>query len=81
LQLTFAIREDRVCITRNITDFKALHELIMESGGSHPGIFAVYSDNNQRRDLKSNHIVKAIGNITAILSSTRNHFLRLNEWR
>jgi predicted nuclease of predicted toxin-antitoxin system len=80
-QLAEAIREDRVCVTANCDDFEELHDLVMLSGGSHPGIFTLRSDNDRRRDMKPGQVATAIKNIASILVSVRNHFIRLNEWR
>ena len=81
LQLIFSIRENRVCVTRNRSDFEELHDLIIASGGSHPGICTIHSENDRRRDMKAGQIVAAIRNIEAVLSSLRNLLLSLNEWR
>lgn len=81
LQLTQAVREDRVCITRNARDFEDLHNLIRLCGGSHPGIFALHSDNDRPRELKPAHVVQAIRNLTSVLASVQNHFINLNDWR
>jgi predicted nuclease of predicted toxin-antitoxin system len=37
LQLTQAICEDRVCITKNAGDFEQLHDLVILCGGGIPG--------------------------------------------
>ena len=41
-------------LTRNARDFSVLHDLVQASGGSHPGIMLVHSDNdpNARSDSK-----------------------------
>jgi predicted nuclease of predicted toxin-antitoxin system len=81
LQLTHAIRDDRVCITKNSSDFEQLHALVILCGGSHPGIFTLRSDNDRRRDMKPGQVVHAINNVASVLSSVRNHVICLNEWR
>jgi len=80
-QLTYAVREDRVCVTANYNDFKELHDLVLQCGGSHPGIFTLRSDNDRRRDMKPGQIVTAISNVSGILASVRNQLICLNEWR
>jgi hypothetical protein len=80
-QLTYAVREDRVCVTANYNDFKELHDLVLQCGGTHPGIFTLRSDNDRRRDMKPGQIVSAIKNLVTILSSVRDHVICLNEWR
>ncbi len=81
LQLTHAVREDRVCVTANARDFQQLNNLVIQCGGSHPGIFTLRSDNDRRRDMKPGQVVTAIKNVATILSSVRNHVICLNEWR
>jgi predicted nuclease of predicted toxin-antitoxin system len=81
LQVTHAVRDDRICLTGNSRDFEHLHNLILLCGGSHPGIFALYGDSDRRRDLKPGQIVAAIQNVLEVLASLKSHFIRLNEWR
>jgi hypothetical protein len=80
-QLTHAIREIRVCITANYGDFEELHNLVIQSGGSHPGVFTIRSDNDRRRDMRPAQIVSAIKNAGELLSSVRDHVICLNDWR
>jgi hypothetical protein len=79
LQMTQAVRDDRVCLTRNSHDFEDLHDLILLSGGSHPGIFTMGNENNPRRDMKPGNIVKAIKNLSAVVASFRDHVICLND--
>src|SRR5439155_2598756 len=51
VHLTHAIEVDRVCLSQNYRDFENLHNLVIRSGGHHPGIFMVRRDNDPRRDL------------------------------
>ena len=81
LQLTQAIRDDRICVTKNASDFEQLHDLVVLCGGAHPGIFTVRSDNDRRRDMKAGQLVNAIENVATVLSSVRNLVLCLNDWR
>ena len=80
-QLTLAIAESRGCITGNHEHFEELHHLVLQSGGSHPGIFTVRKDNDPRRDMKSHQIVRAISNLEAFLETTQGSLLCLNEWQ
>ena len=81
MQLIFAIQNHRACITRNSSDFQELHDLVIACGGSHPGILTIHSDNDRRRDMKPAHVVAAIANIEAVITSVRNLILSLNDWR
>jgi len=80
-QLTYAVREDRVCITANYNDYEELHDLILQCGGSHPGVLTLRGDGNRRRDMRPGQIVKAIKNMESVLSSVRDHVICLNDWR
>ncbi|HEY1860090.1 MAG TPA: DUF5615 family PIN-like protein [Gemmataceae bacterium] len=77
----FAVRESRVCMTRNYGDFKALHDLVLEVGGHHPGILVVRLDNDVRRDLKPGAIVRALAKLEAAEVSLVNQYIALNAWQ
>jgi len=80
-QLTHSIRDGRVCLTKNHRDFMQLNDLILAAKGSHPGIFAVRSENDRPREIKTGQIILAIKNVLSILDSVQNHVICLNEWR
>ena len=80
-QLTYAIREGRICVTGNYDHFEELHHLVLECGGSHPGIFTIRKDNDRRRDMKPHQIVRAIANVQAFLQTTDGGIFCLNEWQ
>ena len=65
VQLTFAIRESRVCLTSNYDDYEELHWLLREAAGSHVGILVVRHDNDPVRDLTPKGIVTAIRKLEA----------------
>ena len=65
IHLTYAIREDRVLLTKNYCDFEDLHNLILQAQGHHPGILVVRQDNDPRRDLTPRGIVRAVRNMVA----------------
>jgi hypothetical protein len=50
-----------VLVTKNPLDFEALHTARLAAGGHHPGIFAIYQDNDPR-DMSNQEIVAAIAN-------------------
>jgi hypothetical protein len=81
VHLTHAIREDRVLVSGNHHDFENLHDLVIQSGGHHPGIFIVRRDNDPTRDLKIPGIVRAIRNLLAAVVPLRDEFHILNQWR
>jgi hypothetical protein len=81
VQLTHAVSDGRICLTRNAGDFEDLHNLIAVTGGTHPGILTVRMDNDRRRDMKPAQIVAAIENVSAMLESLKDHIICLNDWR
>jgi hypothetical protein len=81
VHLTHAIRENRVLFTGNHDDFEALHDLIMQAGGHHPGIPVVRRDNDPRRDMTPAGIVRAIDKLLAAGVPIADQFVILNQWR
>src|SRR3989442_1479657 len=62
-------------------DFHDLHDLILGSGGSHPGILLVRYDNDTKRDMKAHHVVRAIRNLEQAGFDTTGQLVILNHWR
>jgi hypothetical protein len=81
VHLTNAIRHSRILLTGNHDDFERLHDLVIESGGHHPGIFVVRRDNNPKRDLTARGIVTAINKIAAAGIDLVDACHVLNDWR
>jgi predicted nuclease of predicted toxin-antitoxin system len=81
VHLAYAVRENRVCLTRNYDDFQDLHKLILEVKGHHPGILVVRRDNDPRRNLTPGGIVRAIGNLVAANIVLVDEYQTLNHWR
>jgi len=80
-QLTYAVEQDRVLVTGNHEHFEELHKLVLQAGGSHPGILTVRKDNDRRRDMKPHHILNALTRLESFLQSVRGGFFCLNDWR
>jgi len=81
VQLTYAIREGRTCVTGNFEHFEELHNLVLRCGGSHPGVLTVRKNNDRRRDMKTHQVVRSIANIEAFLQTTKDNLLCLNDWQ
>jgi predicted nuclease of predicted toxin-antitoxin system len=79
--LTHAIREGRVMLSGNHHDFEALHDLIMQARGHHPGILVIRRDNDPRRDMTPRGIVHTIRNLTGAGVPLADCFYVLNHWR
>lgn len=77
----YSIRANRTLLSANHDDFEELHDLVLEAGGTHPGILIVRWDNDRRRDLTPRGIVTAIGNLLASNVPVESQFVILNQWR
>ena len=76
LVLDFARQENRVLLTQNCDDYEALHDI----NPNHPGILAVYNDDNPSKNMSFPKIVKAIANLEAASIPVANQFIPLNAW-
>ena len=81
VQLTYAIRENRVVLTANYDDYDELDSLVAESGGSHPGILVVRNENDPARKLTPKGIVVAIRKLEGAGVPIANEYIVLNHWR
>lgn len=81
VHLTRAIRDGRVCMTKNYDDFWLLHALLMQAKGTHPGIVVIRQDNDPTRDLTPKGIVAAIRKLEASGAPVENEYIVLNQWR
>ena len=75
------IREDLTTLTADRDDFGELHQLILTSGGGHPGIFVVRFENDPKKDMKPKHIAAAIAKLEKSGISVKNDLVVLNHWR
>lgn len=57
--LHHAVAEGRVLLTRNPDDFENLHREVVR----HPGIVAIYQDNDPTRDMNHAEVVRALNNL------------------
>jgi hypothetical protein len=65
-------------ITKNPPDFQVRHQ----ADPKHPGIFAIYQDNDVNRDMTDAHVVAAIARIEAVVGyPIAGEFHNLNLWR
>jgi predicted nuclease of predicted toxin-antitoxin system len=82
VQLTYAIKEDRVFLTRNYEDFEDLHNLVVDVGrGHHPGILVIRRDNSPRRNMAPRDIVRALRNLEAAGVPITDQYIVLNGWQ
>jgi predicted nuclease of predicted toxin-antitoxin system len=76
-----AVQQSLVLLTKNHDDFEDLHLLVQTTGGRHPGVLIVRSDNDPSRDMKDRDISRAIGNLMGAGVAVANEFHILNHWR
>lgn len=67
----------QILLTYNPADFERLHSRYPD----HPGIFAVYLDNNPGRDMTYSDVVRAIGNLQQLGLSLAGGFWVLNAYQ
>jgi len=79
--LTHAVRAGLTFLTADDEDFHDLHELILAAAGTHPGILLVHYDNDARRDMKPQHIVRAIRKLEQSGVDVTTQLIILNHWR
>src|SRR5262245_17531385 len=65
VHLLFAVRQLRLMVTRNYEDLGVLHQLVMDSGGHHPGILIIRQEQDASKNMKNVQIVKALEKLTA----------------
>jgi hypothetical protein len=79
--LAFATSEKRIVLTRNCTDFIALHT----NDPVHMGIICVFMDDDPRKDMSYVEIVRAIDNLDAYVMKVNwtlvGEFIPLNPWK
>lgn len=78
VHFAYAATNGLILITKDPDDFQALHL----ASPTHPGIFAVYQNNDVTRDMKDWDIVAAIARIEAAVGyPIAGEFHNLNAWR
>ena len=81
IHLMRSIQTNRSLMTRNYDDFKLLHDLVLFSGGHHPGILVVRRDNDPSRDMSNRAIVQAVAKVSDSGATFGDSFHILNHWR
>jgi hypothetical protein len=76
----FAVQQKLILVSRNRRDFQALHDLVIATGGSHPGIFIVCFDNDRTRDIKFKGIATSINKVERSGIPCENQVVILNQW-
>lgn len=74
--LQHAQAQDRIVLTYNCNDYRALND----AGAPHVGILGVYKNNNKMSDMSHGDIVNAIANLEASRWDFAGQFVALNLW-
>ncbi|MBM4254994.1 MAG: hypothetical protein FJ147_03760 [Deltaproteobacteria bacterium] len=77
VHLQYAMSQGLVLVTKNPRDFEELHGQYPQ----HPGILAIYQDNDPTKDMSVGDIVQAIRNVIAAGVLIAGQFISLNAWR
>ena len=92
LVLDYARVKNRILLTQNCDDFEGegcavtrripnhLVEALHQANSEHPGILAVYQNNDRSKDMSREEVVKAIANIETAKIELTNQFISLNQW-
>jgi hypothetical protein len=81
VHLAHAVKQQRVCLTRNYRDFKALHDLVLAAQGHHPGLLIIRSEKDPKKKMKPHEVVRAIANLEAAKVPTADDCITLNHYR
>jgi predicted nuclease of predicted toxin-antitoxin system len=79
--LAWAIGQGRPVLTRDHEDFADLHDLVLASGGHHPGLLVVRFDNDPSHNLTDRGIATALSNLEGSGLTLADQIHVLNRWR
>ena len=77
----FAVNQSRALLSYNYYDFELLHDLVVGTGGRHPGVLVVRKDNNRAKDLKPAGIVAALHKLIQSGRELVSQYIVLNDYR
>src|SRR5688572_19642055 len=63
LHFLYALTQQMPIVTRNASDFEALHEFVLGAGGHHGGLLIVYEEDDRSKNMRPPEIVTALGNL------------------
>ena len=79
--MTDAIGQGRLVLTRDYEDYADLHDLVIASGGRHPGILIIRFDDEPSRNLSHRAICTALANLASAGMPIDSQVHVLNQWR
>jgi hypothetical protein len=81
LQFLYAASRGMPILTRNASDFEALHEFAIGIGGRHAGLIIIYDEHDRRKNMRPPEIVAALSNLESASSPLLNQLVALNHFR
>lgn len=79
--LEYAARNRQTLLTKNPSDFLALHNVWFSKERQHSGILLVYDERDVSKNMTRSQIVAAIDNLVAAAVPIENQVHILNHWR
>jgi hypothetical protein len=77
IHFAYASKTGQIILTYNPKDFYILHK----ATPAHPGILAIYQDNDPSRDMSYADVVRAIANLQKVQPHLSDGFWILNHYR
>lgn len=77
----YAIKNQLVVLTKNTKDFERLHQLIIGSGGQHPGLLLAKEEDDRAKNMSWRAIVAAMRKLETSGIDLANEATVLNHWR
>lgn len=68
-------------LARNVDDFDALHEFAIGIGGKHAGVIVIHEEADHRKNMRPEHIVRALTRPEATNVALSNQVVVLNYYR
>ncbi len=81
LHFLASTRQGVPILTKNVPDFEALHEFALGIGGGHAGVIVVHEDANRRKNMRPEHIVRALTRLEAANVAFSNQLVALKDYR
>ena len=81
LHFLYAVSQAMPLLTRNASDFEALHEFALGVGGHHFGVIIVYEEANRRKTMRATEIVNALSNLESANVPIADQLIALNHYR
>jgi hypothetical protein len=68
-------------LSRNAGDYQSLHVLVIGLGGHHSGVIGVFDEQDQRKNMRPEHMVRALSKLESAGVELSDQFIALNHYR